>query len=252
MKNQASDKSILPLLYHTHHSLEAGDLPFWLDWAHRQAGPILELGCGTGRVLLPLAEARHTIYGLDHDPDMLEFLRVSVPDSIKNRVILIRGDLRNYCLSIRFPFILMPCNTYSTLSLEDRRTVLARARLHIAERGVFIFSMPNPVLLEELSPEGESENETSFSHPITANPVQVSSQWKRVILGVQFYWHYDHLLPDGRVERYTFSSTHHFQDVDQILLDIEGAGLDIVQTCGDFDGSPFDLDSPHMIIVSQS
>jgi len=239
------------MLYHMHHSQEADDLLFWLDWSEKQRGPILELGCGTGRVLISLAEAGHRIFGLDRDPAMLDYLRNRIPESVKNSVILIRGDLRSYCLASRFPLILMPCNTYSTLILEDRRIALSRARLHLAPQGVFILSIPNPNLLLGLSEEGESENESSFINPITGNPVQVNSQWKVVGKRVQFHWHYDHLLPDGRVERNTISSRHYVQDVDGILKDFQDVGFDIIHTFGNFEQGSFDNNSPDLIIIAR-
>ncbi len=248
---KVSEAPSIPLLYHTHHSLEADDLPFWLAWARQQGGPILELGCGTGRVLLPLAEAGHTVFGLDRDAAMLDFLRRQVTDETRDRVVLVRGDLRSYCLASRFPLVLMPCNTYSTLALTERRSALTRARLHLAPQGVFIVSMPNPGLLTELPGDGEPENETSFQHPHTVNPVQVSSQWEQVDEGIQCSWHYDHLLPDGRVERLTLSTIHYPQALNEILREFKEVGLDVIGTFGDFERGSYDIDSPSLIIVAQ-
>lgn len=61
------------------HDVECGsyeaDLPLWEELAERCGGPVLELGCGTGRVALHLARRGHRVIGLDHDPDLLEALR---------------------------------------------------------------------------------------------------------------------------------------------------------------------------------
>jgi ubiquinone/menaquinone biosynthesis C-methylase UbiE len=48
---------MFPQLYHIHHNAHTEDLPFWLKLAQQQGGPVLELGCGTGRVLIPLIQA---------------------------------------------------------------------------------------------------------------------------------------------------------------------------------------------------
>jgi len=246
-----SEVASIPLLYHYHHSLNSDDLPFWLSWGRWQGGPILELGCGTGRVLLPLAEAGYTVFGLDYDPAMLNFLRDRITNSVRKRVMLIRSDMRSYCLSSRFPLILMPCNTYSTLKFTDRRIVLNRVRLHMSPIGVFIVSIPNPGMLSEMPEEGEPENEIVFSHPETTYPVQVSSQWEHMSGGVQFHWHYDHLLPDGRVERETISSLHYLQGFDEIMGDYTDAGLKIINTWGDFDSAPYKPESPYLIIIAR-
>ena len=62
---------MLPLLYHAHHNRYKEDLPFWLELAARHGDPVLELGCGSGRVLLALAQDGYQVYGLDNDPGML-------------------------------------------------------------------------------------------------------------------------------------------------------------------------------------
>lgn len=242
--------SPIPMLYHAHHSQAADDLPFWLDWARRKGGPILELGCGSGRVLLPLAEEGRSVFGLDRDANMLEFLRMCIPGGLRERVSLIRSDLRRYHLARHFPLILMPCNTYSTLEPVDRRIALNRARCHLASRGNLIVSTPNPAILAELPEEGEAENEAFFFHPETGNPVQVSSQWQRASEGILFYWRYDQLLPDGRVEREMISVFHYVRGVDDTFYDFEEAGLKVALTFGDYDGAPYETDSPHLIIVA--
>ena len=48
----------------------------------------------------------------------------------------------------------------------------------------------------------------TFTHPVTGNPVQVSSGWQRTRSHFTVTWHYDHLLPDGEVERLTVQSRH--------------------------------------------
>ncbi len=59
--------NLFPLFYHAQHQNYLEDLPFWLGLAATQGSPILELGCGSGRVLLPLALAGHRVLGIDND-----------------------------------------------------------------------------------------------------------------------------------------------------------------------------------------
>ena len=63
---------MFPQLYHAHHNRSLEDLPFWLELAAQAGDPILELGCGTGRVLIPLAQAGYHTIGLDNDPSHAE------------------------------------------------------------------------------------------------------------------------------------------------------------------------------------
>lgn len=72
------------------HDVECGsyaaDLPLWEELAARQEGPVLELGCGTGRVALHLARRGHRVYGLDRDPELLTVLAERAADSLHSRV----------------------------------------------------------------------------------------------------------------------------------------------------------------------
>ena len=145
----------------------------------------------------------------------------------------------------------MPCNTYSTLSLADRRIALNRVRLHLANKGIFILSIPNPNLFTQISDTGDSENESAFIHPETGNPVQVSSQWNRSGEKLLIHWHYDHLSPDGKVERNTLSSRHYLQAADDILREFENAGLNVSYTFGDFARGTFNPDAPNLIIIAK-
>lgn len=72
------------------HDVECGsyaaDLPLWEELAERCGGPVLELGCGTGRVALHLARRGHPVYGLDRDPELLDALAKRAADSLHTRV----------------------------------------------------------------------------------------------------------------------------------------------------------------------
>jgi SAM-dependent methyltransferase len=241
----------LPLLFHSHHQQEGEDLPFWLNWAQRRGGPILELGCGTGRVLLPLAAAGHVVIGLEKDADMLDFLRQRVPGALRGRVALLRGDFRSLCLANRFPLIVLSCNTYSTLPPPDRLVLLKQVRPRLALEGVFIASMPNPRVLADLPGEGDSEIEVVFPHPLSGHPVQVSSCWARAQQTVIFRWHYDHLLSNGQVERQTLSTRHFLQEPEEIFEAIEQAGLRLAAAYGDYQGAAYRPDSALLIVVAQ-
>jgi SAM-dependent methyltransferase len=242
---------MFPRLYHAHHSRHTEDLPFWLDLAQRQGGPILELGCGSGRVLLPLAEAGQRVYGLDNDPGMLGVLQEQLTPALRPAVTVWVGDLCAFRLAMAFRLVLLPCNTYSTLSAGQRQTTLACVRRHLQPGGVFAVSLPNPARLRRMPPRGEPEVEESFPHPLDGEPVQVSSAWERDDRYFTLRWHYDHLLPDGRVERLTAEVRHTLAPAKTYLQEVESAGLHVGQMLGDFDGQPYSPSSDNLIIIAR-
>jgi SAM-dependent methyltransferase len=226
------------------------DLPFWLGLARRAGSPILELGCGTGRLLVPLATAGFSVYGLDREPVWLAFMRSRLRPGTDAASQVFAADMSAYHLARRFALILLPCNTFSTLSPTKRRAALACIRRQLAPDGLFAASLPNPGVLSRLPRTGESEIEEEFTHPITGNPVQVSSAWERT--GEQFilWWHYDHLLPDGRVERQTIETRHALSSTTEYVRDLASAGLEIVESYGNYEKAPAARDAPYWIFIA--
>jgi len=238
------------LLYHVHHSQHSEDLPFWEELAGQHPGPILELGCGTGRVALCLASQGFQVYGLDRDGDMLTALQANLTPQVRPKVGIFQADMTCFHLEQHFGLILLPCNTYSTLLEGERCSTLACVRRHLRRDGVFAASLPNPSILRSLPRSTEPEVEEVFPHPVDGEPVQVSSNWQRSYKHVSMYWHYDHLLPDGRVERQTLHSRHALLPAQAYLDEMHRQGFTLLETYGDFDRSPYSSESPYLIILA--
>ena len=96
------------------------DLQFYLDQGRAAEGPILELGCGTGRVLIPMARQGCTITGLDLSPYMLAKCRQkldSEPSEVQGRVNLVQSSMTDFDLgravrSGNYPFSPIPAPDY--------------------------------------------------------------------------------------------------------------------------------------------
>jgi SAM-dependent methyltransferase len=241
---------MLASLYHAHHKRHLEDLPFWVELAHRKGDPILELGCGSGRVLMPLARSGWRVVGLESDPGMLSVLRENMEAGLEGRVELVRGDMAAFYLERRFALILLPCNTFSTLSAAQRRATLDCVRRHLQPDGIFAASLPNPAVLRRLPRRSEPEVEESFPHPLDGEPVQVSSAWERSAQHFTIYWHYDHLLPDGRVERISQQARHELASPQTYLAELEVADLRLLEQYGDFDRSPYSPRAPSLILLA--
>ncbi len=119
------------------HDVECGayaaDLPLWEELAGRQGGPILELGCGTGRVALHLARRGHTVVGLDRDPELIEALAVRAsdidPSGVGRKsdalgglsVTGIVGDARDFELDEPVSLVLAPTHLLQLLPAAAQR-----------------------------------------------------------------------------------------------------------------------------------
>ncbi len=166
-------------LYHEHHRRESEDLPFWVRVARRwgHAGT-LELGCGTGRVYHALRDAGIRAFGVDLDPGMLAILREQ--DHLKGRSSVFLGDMRSLGVAAgSFGLVILPCNTFSTFSAEAQAEIVTGVARVLPPKGVFVVSMPNPLLLTNLPSHGDLELDTTFSHPLSGEMVQAFSAWQR-------------------------------------------------------------------------
>ena len=239
-----------PELYHLHHQNYLEDLPYWLTLADQmseksQPSTILELGCGTGRVMQTLRAEGFEVFGLDYDQQMLAYLKGQDPAA---PVFL--ADLTGFQLDQKFSLILLPCNTYSTLTSAQRRSALRSISAHLAPGGIFAVSLPNPADLIDMGSSEESGIEESFNHPASGLPVQVSSSWETRGSTVTIYWHYDLLLADGRVTRTTHSTTHQLDPVESYLAELRDAGFQ-VETYGEFNRTPYHPEADFLIIEAR-
>lgn len=235
-------------IYHLHHQRHQEDLPFWQALAQVYGAPTLELGCGTGRVLLPYLRAGINGYGVDHDLEMLNCLRnLAAADHLSPNLIL--ADFTHISFHTKFKVILLPCNTYSTLDHDERQALLYNVHQNLAPDGVFAISIPNPSSLLELPEFGHPQIEEGFPWSDSEIMIQVSSSWTRSSDLFTLTWHYDLLTPDGHSKRYDRSTTHFIETSNAILAEIESAGYSIKELYGDFDRSAFTLQAPNLIMV---
>ena len=241
---------MFPALYDAHHRLYNEDLPFWLDLAKQQKGPVLELGCGTGRILLPLAQAGIRMVGLDNDLDMLDYLRSRLTTALSPAPLLFAGEITRFHLGMEFTLIILPCNTWSTLSGVQRLQALECIRAHLLPGGLFVVSIPGPDLLISLPARSDPLIEEHCLHPLDGSPVQVSSGWRRGRRHFTVTWHYDNLLADGSVRRITARVRHDLASAQEYQQELHNAGLALQAVYGDFERSPYTSDAQELVLVA--
>ncbi|MCD6425662.1 MAG: class I SAM-dependent methyltransferase [Anaerolineales bacterium] len=241
-----------------HHADYLDDIHFWTSWTEGKE-PVLEVGCGHGRVALPLLAAGREVVGVDIDLPAIQSLRDDLEKKemeIQNRARIIHENIVNFQPEGRFGAAIIPCNTYSTFPLEERQIIISKIYQLLAPGGIFAASMPNPLqlrsLYEELrensDPEG-SDLETSFLHPETGFPVQVSSKVTARENSLGWDWIYDHLHPDGQVERVVQSTEHYLTTLEIYQQELVRVGFDEIHSMGDFDSSDYLEDSSYLILV---
>src|SRR5689334_10575272 len=94
------------------------DIDFFVDAATASRGPVLEVGCGSGRVLIPTARAGIDVVGLDLSPRMLDICRKRLseePEAVRSRVRLAQGDMRHFDLEQTFSLATIPFRPFQHL-----------------------------------------------------------------------------------------------------------------------------------------
>ena len=232
-----------PILYDEQHRTYLEDIPFWISLAEQYGNPVLELGCGTGRVLFPLQQAGHETLGLDRDQGMLRLLCQKHPGMV------ICADMTDIPIKGFFRLVILPCNTYLTLHKEERKKLLECVARIIHPDGIFAVSLPNPWLLRALPESMETDVEEIIEHPSDGNPVQISNSWQRSSTQLDIFWHYDHLFPDGTIQRLSIEQSYSLQPPQEYEEEFKQAGFEVKAKYGNFDQSPFQRTSPNLIFL---
>jgi len=120
-----------------------GDVEFYVAQALRANGRTLELGCGTGRICIPMAMSGADVTGLDNSPAMLQFCRekYGMAGEMKGRLEVVEADMRDFDLGEQFAFIAMPYRAFMHL-LEpgEQKDCLSCVRRHLKPGGLFILN----------------------------------------------------------------------------------------------------------------
>ena len=230
------------------------DLPFYLALAAEMGGPVLELGCGSGRTLIPLAEAGYDVVGLDSSPAMLERARTRLERSpFAEHVRLVQGDMTGFDLQTTFPLITVPFHAWLHLTTcQAQLASLASIRRHLRPGGRLVIHLPAPATIVEAEHDGSLVLENSLSDPETGETVlQFSStQLDKESQLYDVTWIYDRIAADGIVRRLVVPMTLHYLFPHQMDLLLRRSGLAVVAIWGDYDRSPYTAESEHLIIVA--
>jgi SAM-dependent methyltransferase len=158
----------------------SGDAAFYFDLAKASGGSVLELGCGTGRILIPIARAGIPCVGLDASPAMLRVFKEK-----DSSVELVRGDMRDFHLGRQFRLITIPFRAFQhLLDVESQLACLACVREHLAPGGTFALDVFDPKLEAILEPESVEALGAEFDG--TKRWEKVSRDRTRQIIDVTF------------------------------------------------------------------
>jgi SAM-dependent methyltransferase len=235
------------------------DISFYVNAVKKYGDPALELGCGTGRITLAIAEAGYHIVGLDISEKMLERAtekRSALRPESRERVHVVQGDMTGFDLGEKFRCILIPFRPFQhLLETEQQINCLRSAAKHLAPKGRLILDffqtdaerMHDDKFLEETPlieydlPHGRhvalSERVAGFHRALQQNDVEMIFRVRHA---------------DGRQERLVMEWTLRYffrYEVEHLLA---RCGFQVDAVYGNFECSALRDDSPEMIFVASA
>ena len=242
------------------YDLEFGDfsddLALYRGFAARAGGPVLELGCGTGRVALALAAAGVAVTGVDLSPAMLAAAREKViAAGLAGRVTPVEDDIRRLDRlgDARFALALSAINSFLHLATRaDQEAALAAARGRLLPGGLLILDLfpPDPRTL--LEHDGRLVHAATYRDPRTGERIDKfgASALDAAEQRIATVFYYDRLRADGTVERTAATFALRYVGRFELELLLERAGFADLRLYGSYELDPFTAESERMIAVA--
>ena len=225
---------------------------FYRAEADRQGGSVLELGCGTGHKLIPIAADGHPCVGVDFSSEMLAEARRKA-DERGVAVEWLQGDMRDFDLGRTFDFVFITAN--SLLHLQEAEDLLGcfrSVRRHLAPGGRFVFDVFNPSvrLLADADGVRRTRESLSFNDPDRGNvSVDVAEIYDAAAQVTRGTWYFSiDSEPDFVVAPLVIRSIF----PQELPLLVSAGGLRLVERFGDWSGRPFAGDASLQLCICES
>jgi len=257
-----SDYDVYANIYDAQYMGYTEDIAFYVGEACQAKGPLLELACGTGRVLLPCAEAGALITGLDLSRAMItrckEKLAIYGTD-VAARVRLVEGDMRSFKLPERFDLVTIPFRSFLLLlTVQDQLQALVTIREHLSDTGRLVFNVFVPDISLIAARSGDvGEPLTRFREFLDPHSGHRIMMWdsRHYNLNEQLIENmfiYDEVDENGQVVRRYYKPLKlrwmYRYETEHLLA---RSGFAVQTLYGGFDRRPFDENSREMIWVAR-
>ncbi len=239
------------------YDLVLNDMPygreFYVALAREADGPVLDVACGTGRILLPCLQAGVDIEGVDVYEPMLRRLRAKAA-AAGLAPTLHQADMSDFSLPRRYALVMIPFNAFiHNMTQESQIRCLTRCREHLLPGGRFVFDTFFPSLEIVGAPQNTRVLEGEMPHPVTGLPLRMydTRTFDRVAQTQHSINEIELIGPDGAVERVIrsqISSRYIYKHEMELLLRV--AGFARWEIWGDFERRPLARETDAMIVAA--
>lgn len=252
-----SVEEVVARYYDLEHDALGEDVALYCELARAGGGgPVLELGCGTGRVLAGLVRSGHAAVGVDESRPMLARAeeRLRAIDPAAARWQLVAADARELALAERFRLALAPLDLLGYFpTADDQLGVLGAVRHHLYPEGQFVLDVAFPPGAFLGQPEGVLVHQWSRREPDGA---LASKWWLRQIDAARQLQHltalYDVAAPDGTLRRWVHELSLRYYYRYELEWLLQRAGFRVEGVYGGYALEELAGDSPRLVIVARA
>jgi SAM-dependent methyltransferase len=230
------------------------DIPFYVGMARDSGGPVLEMGCGTGRVLLPIARAGVEIYGIDISQGMLDHLvatlRLERP-AVQQCVTLQRGDIQDVSVNRQFPLVTAPFRIAQHLITREHQCHwLKNVARHLTPEGLLAFDVfqPDLRLLASSTERVELDRSDNLGRSLRRY-ARTTADFDTQTINITMRW--VHRAGDVETEESAGSFQFHWYTRPELESLLADCGFELIHFYGSFTRTPFvpDISKDQIVIA---
>ncbi len=255
MRGFMSDYDLIAPFYDIEHASFSEDVDMYRNYAEACGGKLLELACGSGRVLLPLAEDGFALTGVDTSGKMLEQAQQRLEQAgVADRCKLVQQDIASLQLEETFRLAFIALGSFGHITTRgEQQQVLASIRRQLSRGGICIIDISNTDAryLEGLS--GQILHQGTWRRDdgsILTHFMSPASSVDRHLLELTHF--YDQHKQGENVARTVVTTYLYLFERSEMELLLEQAGFVVKDVYGDYELAPYQLDSPRMISVAEA
>ncbi|HEU5226291.1 MAG TPA: class I SAM-dependent methyltransferase [Ktedonobacteraceae bacterium] len=250
-----NDYDLIAPFYDIEHARFSEDLDMYYNFAELCGGRILELACGSGRVLVPLACEGYELTGVDTSPAMLKLASQHLQaNKVESRCVLVQQNICTLHLEQKFRLAFIALGSFAHITKrKEQQLALEAVRAHLSTGGTFIVDISNDDAryMEELS--GQMLHQGTWQSPdgtLVTHFVSPASAMDRHQLELTHF--YDQHQQGGPVQRTVVTTHLYLFERPELEMLLERAGFVVKDIYGDYDLSPYQLESPRMIYIAEA
>ncbi len=253
--------------FYDYHA-DQNDRDFYLGYAKNTTGKILDLGCGTGRILIPIAKTGKKITGIDNSEHMLKICKDKIDKefnskekniSLKNislkNISLIKADISNFEIKDIFSLAIIPFGPFNCLtSTSEQIGCLTCINKHLKSKGLLVFEIWYPNNYELFKSEHGFhvvKNQPYFKMPdgrkVQWGIYNTSVDYNKQLIYEDMYYNVDY--PDGKKEKLVYSSKIRYSHRYEIEHLLSLTGFKINKLYSDFNKNEFGSIYPSGLII---